>query len=87
MRFVASFAVLVVGTWIAPALAADTRYQVIYPNYELHTSLHHPPRGWIVITKSDWTSVPPGLESMYAVSTVQTQAKGAGQVRLKVATR
>ena len=74
-------------TWdyIAPALAADTRYQVIRPDYELHTSLHHPPRGWIVITKSDWTPVPPGLETEYAVSTVETQE--AARLRMAAASR
>ena len=74
-------------TWdyIAPALAADTRYQVIRPDYELHTSLHHPPRGWIVITKSDWVPVPPGLETVYAVSTMETQE--SARLRMETASR
>lgn len=71
-------------TWdyIAPALASETRYQIIRPNYELHTSLHHPPRGWILIAKGDWSPIPGGLESMYNVSTIEARAKGSLQEKL-----
>jgi hypothetical protein len=62
-------------TWdyIAPALAPGTPYRIIRPNYELHTSLHHPPRGWVVIAKADWNPIPQGLGSLYEVTTIETR--------------
>jgi hypothetical protein len=54
-------------TWeyIEPSLAAGTDYRIIQPAYDAWTSLHHPPRGWILILSGDWIDLPASLASLY----------------------
>lgn len=57
-------------TWdyIYPSLNVERSYKIGRPNYTKTTSLHHPLRGWIMISWGHWDFVPDDLKEYYAFS-------------------